>query len=211
MRLMVSGFEPFGGDSTNPSREIALGLGAGPPPEPFSDCACLVLPTEYEDAAARLLGAVNAGRPDVLIMFGLAARSTAYRLERFALNLADCVDADNAGCVKRDAQIASDGPAALRTDLDLEWIANRTFALTGHAPQISNHAGTFVCNFVYYSVLSQFALSQFAVEAPNTTALFVHVPWAVDADGGAQGAAPLVVHRDVARGVIRATGEALSG
>lgn len=184
MKALLTGFDAFGGALSNPSGEIALALAAELPPPPYSDVTAVVLPTVYSLAAARIIEAIEQMDPDVIVLFGLAASAAELRLERFALNVADSPEQDNAGSVLTATAVVADGPDAFSTRLDLATVAGRASA-DGHSPSISNHAGTFVCNYVYYTVLHRLAAT-----GSRTDALFVHVPWSLPAPPESAAPAP---------------------
>ena len=94
-RVLITGFEPFGNDSTNPSADVALALDettvAG------RTIAGMVLPVEFEESARRLKNAIREFDPELVICLGLAASRSAISLERVAVNLDDARIPDNAG------------------------------------------------------------------------------------------------------------------
>lgn len=205
MKALVTGFDAFGGATANPSAEIAARLSRTSPPPPVDTLESLLLPTVYTEAARRMCNALATGRPDLIVMFGLAARTDCFRLERFAVNVADCPDPDNAGSVLEGQSIVGDGPAAYRTALDVGAIAARCGELGPHRPAVSNHAGSFVCNFAYFSVLHEIATT-----GARTAAVFVHVPWSLPVDDPVDLVrSPLDRHVDTARTLLTAIAESL--
>ena len=205
MRALISGFDPFAGMTVNPSAMLVEALAKEPAVEPFERVDAIVLPTVYARAAPHLIAAIRTLEPDLVMMFGLARRSDTIRLERFALNVADCSDPDNDGVVLAGAPVSSDGPTACATGLDLGAIVER-FDVDGVAsPRISNYAGTFVCNHVYYSVLQHREASGAVFEG-----LFVHIPPALPLRNETDVTrSPLAAHVSAARGLLRATGKAM--
>jgi pyroglutamyl-peptidase len=195
-RLLVTGFDAFGGRAFNPSEAIVRGLAADPP---AADVHALVLPTVYAEAASRVAAAVRTLRPDAMLMFGLAESSPGLRLERFALNSVDSAAADNAGACRPGQPVVPGGPAAYATACDVHALAAR---LAGAVPEVSvsTNAGGYVCNTVYYA-----ALHAIAESGLPTRALFVHVPWMHKPRTAEEFAeAPAAAHDRVARAVIDA-------
>jgi pyroglutamyl-peptidase len=202
MKALITGFEAFGGAAANPSAEIAARLAQIAPPAPLDTIESVVLPTVYQEAARHVREALAKSQPDLVVMFGLAARADRYRLERFAVNVADSPDPDNAGSILAGEPVVGSGPAAYRSGLDVAAIAARC---AGHGPSVSNHAGTFVCNYAYFTVLHEIAVAGAA-----TQALFVHVPWTLPvglADDLTR--SPVERHLETARGLLAAIGDVM--
>lgn len=171
MKAIVSGFNAFGGMSLNPTAEIIKRISRRKPNDSFEDIFPLVLPTIYDRASCILIEAAERERPDIIVMLGLAAEVTEVNLERFALNLRDAESPDNSGLVAVDRPVVIGGPDAYRTAIDLRRLRDNLRSL-GVQAAISNYAGAFVCNSVYYSVCHEIA-----VRAWPASAIFVHVPW----------------------------------
>jgi len=153
MRIVLTGFNPFGGLEVNPSAVVVERLAAAPPPG--VELAAAVLPTEYAAADARLAALLAAAPPAALLALGVARGSAEVRLERFALNLDDS-EPDNAGDAPRGRVIAPEGPAAYRSTLPLEAL-HAALAAEGFPVALSNHAGTYLCNHVFYRARHELA------------------------------------------------------
>jgi pyroglutamyl-peptidase len=170
MKALITGFDAFGPHAFNPSGALAAALAERRPDflDPASEC--LGLPTRYGAARALLTAALDRLRPDVALLFGLAASTQAIRLERFALNMNDAAAPDNAGEVASGLPIAADGPIAYATGFDLDPLLAR---LRGHGFDVvaSSYAGGYVCNHAYYTALHRIAVTGLACKA-----LFVHLP-----------------------------------
>lgn len=163
--ILVTGFKPFLGESLNPS-EILLNEFKN-----FPHVETLLLPVEYE-------GSFNNLRIHLLqkfkfiLMLGQAGGSAKIRLERVALNLEDSKSPDSSGVLRQDHRIESSGPAALFSKLPLNPWAQKIQEAgkdrdLGSSLEVSNHAGTFVCNSLYYKTLRH----------STVPALFVHLPF----------------------------------
>lgn len=174
MTILVTGFDRFGKLAFNPTQALVEHLATEPPQTNGVELRCRVLPTEYDAAARMIEMLIRDVRPAVVLGFGVSIRRDTVCLERFALNLDDAAIADNAGCVRRGTEIAPGGPAALRTNVDIASVLKRLVD-EGVRAEISNHAGTFVCNHAYYR-----ALRMLETQRLQTRCLFVHVPMPTD-------------------------------
>lgn len=173
--VLVTGFEPFGGGTVNPSWEAVKRLRdtwAGPE-------TLLVerLPVEFAASSARLSSLVSEHSPDLVIATGLAAGRTAITPERVAINVDDARIPDNAGAQPIDEPIALDGPAAYFTGLPVKAIV-AALAAEGIPAAVSQSAGTYVCNHVMYTLLHA-----------GVRGGFIHVPSSDVVDAAAAGRA----------------------
>jgi pyroglutamyl-peptidase len=168
--ILLTGFEPFGGDAVNPSGEAVGIVAAGwDGPEIL---VTAVLPVTFDGAAARLAELMAEHSPDVVVATGLAGDRATISVERVAVNLRDARIADNAGAQPVDEPSVPDAPAAYFATLPVKAIA-RDIAAAGIPSSVSHSAGTFVCNHIFYTALHE--------SAPGgARAGFVHVPWAAE-------------------------------
>jgi len=169
--VLLTGFEPFGGESVNPSWQ-AVSRFAARPPTPGLDVRTALLPCVYGASATALRAAVAEHRPDVVVGFGQAGGRFGVTPELIAVNLDDAPVPDNAGGSPVDAPIAADGPLAYRTGLPVKAIVAALHE-AGIPASVSHTAGTYICNHVFYA-----AMHLVATEAPGLRAGFVHVPFA---------------------------------
>lgn len=146
MRILLTGFEPFGKVDINPSQRIIEHFAA----QERDDLIALVLPTEYAASARRLEAAIRQCNPDAVICLGVAQSRQTISLERVAINVDDASIADNAGVLASGDLIAIDGPAAYWSTLPLDAL-RAALAERGIPVNISNHAGAYVCNHAFYS------------------------------------------------------------
>ena len=148
--VLLTGFEPFGGEEVNPSSRIAASLHgtlvAGHP------VVGLTLPVEFGVARRRLRAAIKAHDPVVVLCLGVARRRTAISLERVAINIDDAAIPDNGGCQPRDAPIVQRGPVAYWSTLPLRAMA-AAIERVGVPVELSTTAGTYVCNHVFYGLM----------------------------------------------------------
>lgn len=166
-RVLLSGFDPFGGMSHNSSWDVveqAAGTITG------AEVDAIQLPVEYGRAAELLIQRIREVQPDVVIAVGLAVGTEALRLERVGINLRDARIPDNSGAQPVDESIDAEGQGALFSTLRLK-AAHARIAEEQIPVQLSLSAGTFVCNDVLYSLLAA------AADADRTMpAGFVHLP-----------------------------------
>ena len=154
--ILITGFVPWGTNAVNPSGEIARELGGH------------LLPVDFDGAARELRRLLRKNRPDAVLMMGLAPGRTTIALEAVALNVEhhDEKGKDR----RRQRTIRRGGPLALPSRLPLDRIYDR-LRNAGVAVSISHHAGTFVCNRVFYEGLSACAVPCGFVHVPPFTAM----------------------------------------
>ncbi|KAF9142790.1 hypothetical protein BGX30_002158 [Mortierella sp. GBA39] len=165
MKILVSGFEPFGGNAVNPTEQLVRDIRE----ETFAETEIrtVLLPVHYDECAERLLEAVRDYQPDAVICCGLAAGRTAVTPERIAVNVKDVAPeaayADNKGERPQDLPINPAGPDGLFSRLPIREAVNRLKA-EGIPAAVSESAGTFICNNTMYAVLDYIrpVLPQFA-------------------------------------------------
>jgi pyroglutamyl-peptidase len=167
-RVLLTSFEAFGGHDRNSSREAGR-LVAGSPPRGV-DLEWLVLPVVAGTCVEVVLRAILRSRPAVVLALGQSPDTPAVRLEELAINVDDFSEPDNAGAQPRHRAIVPDGPPAYRATLDLAAVAAGLSA-AGIPAERGYHAGTFVCNHLYYGLLHHAAREGL----PHRTA-FVHLP-----------------------------------
>ncbi len=175
--FLLTGFERFGQWPLNPS-ELLVRHFADQTFGANKRLHCEVLPTVYETAGARIRELIRDIRPALVLSLGLSGSRPKICLERFALNIDDVAVADNASIVRAGEAIDPAGPAALKTGADLHDLLKRLLA-AGVDAEISNHAGTYVCNHVFYQLLRQLQ-----IQAEPAIGLFVHLPIIEEACAG---------------------------
>ena len=164
-RLLITGFDPFDGGSVNPSSQAVMGL----PDSVGNFVLCkLMIPTVFGKAAMQVLAQAEEFRPDVILCVGLAGGRDAVTPERIAVNIRDARIPDNEGNQPVGEFVIPDGPAAYFATVPVEKMARSIRELQIPAI-ISNTAGTYVCNDVFYTLLHHFSGS-------NTKVGFIHVP-----------------------------------
>ncbi|EKO3575291.1 pyroglutamyl-peptidase I [Vibrio metschnikovii] len=165
-KVLITGFEPFGEDSLNPSQAL-LNAKEQLHVTGVEVIGC-VLPVVRYQAAEVAINAIKTHQPDLVLMFGQASGRAAITPERVAINLDDYRIADNAGHQPIDEAIIADGPAAYFTTLPVKAMVE-DLQQAGIAAEVSYSAGTFVCNHLFYAV--QHYLSQHDIPSG-----FIHIP-----------------------------------
>lgn len=183
--VLLTGFEPFAGDTSNPSGDAVRVVEAQWTGD--ERLVVEVLPVAFDAAAARLRGLLDEVRPDIVIATGLANGRAHVTPERVAINLADARIPDNDGARPVDAEVVTGGPTAYFATLPVKAIAAAVND-EGIPAAVSYSAGTFVCNHVMYTALD--------AAAPGVRAGFVHVPAARET---APEGAPALPLADIAR------------
>lgn len=168
--VLVTGFEPFDGDAINPSQEVVRQLD-GAIADDRLRLQALELPCAFGTSLERLIAAVDDLRPAAVLALGLAGGRAEVSLERVAINVDDARIADNAGAQPVDQPIAPDGPAAYFSTLPLKASLAALHA-AGIPAAVSQTAGTFVCNHVFYGLMHHAARHH-----PGLRAGFIHLPW----------------------------------
>jgi pyroglutamyl-peptidase len=165
--VLLTGFEPFNGATINPSWEAVRLLDGWSGPG-FAAVA-RQLPCVFGAALDVLRDAVAEIRPDIVIAVGQAGGRSEISLERVAINIDDATIRDNAGAQPVDTPIVADGPAAYFGTLPVKAIV-RALRLRGFPSGVSQTAGTFVCNHVFYGLMHHLV-------GQPVRAGFIHVPF----------------------------------
>ena len=165
--VLLTGFEPFNGAAINPSWEAVRALDGWSGPG-FAVVA-RQLPCVFGTALDVLRESIAGVKPDIVIAVGQAGGRSEMSLERVAVNVDDASIRDNAGNQPVDTPVAADGPAAYFTTLPVKAIV-KALRLRGFPSGVSQTAGTFVCNHVFYGLMHH------AVGQP-VKAGFIHVPF----------------------------------
>ena len=166
IKLLITGFDPFGGETVNPAWEAVKKL-----PDRITDYTLykLEIPTVFGLAAETVLAKATDFQPDVILCIGQAGGRAAVTPERIAVNIRDARIPDNAGNQPGGEQIAPDGPAAYFATVPVKEMA-AAIENAGIAATVSNSAGAFVCNDTLYSLLHHYAHTDVKVG-------FIHVPY----------------------------------
>ncbi len=168
MKVLISGFDPSGGESKNPAYEAVKML-----PDTFEDIEVIKveIPTEFYKSIEVLKDYIEKEKPDVVICVGQAGGRFTVSVERVAINLDDARIPDNGGNQPVDQAIVRDGPAAYFSTLPIKAIAN-AIREGGIPASVSNSAGTYVCNHIMYGLMHMIS-----TRFPEIRGGFIHVPF----------------------------------
>ena len=167
MKIIVTGFDPFGGETINPSIECVKAL----PEIEGVELIRLELPTVFKESAKRLNEVINDVKPDAVLSVGQAGGRPGITMERIAINVDDARIPDNISQQPIDETIQTEGEAAYFTTLPIKRIV-KAIREAGISAVVSNSAGTFVCNHIMYQSL--FAATK--ADKPFKAG-FMHIPF----------------------------------
>jgi pyroglutamyl-peptidase len=190
-RILLAGFDPFGGEPINPSWEAVRAmhgkrLGG-------HRVVALQLPTEFAGSLRMLKAAVKETRPTILLGVGQAGGRAQLSIERVAINLIDARIPDNAGAQPVDDPVIAGAPAAYFSTLPIKAMLAALQSRDLPA-EISNSAGTYVCNHVAYAML------HLAAKRRGMRAGFLHIPFLPEQAARRHGTASMA-QADVQRGL----------
>ena len=165
MNVLITGFNPFGGEAINPSWEAVKML-----PDEIAGAKIIkkLLPTEFIAGERELLSAMESASPSIIICTGQAAGRAAVSIERVAINLRDASIADNADFTPVDEPVSPGGEAAYFVTLPVKALL-AALKEAGIATELSLSAGSFVCNDILYTLLRH-------TQGTTAAAGFIHLP-----------------------------------
>jgi pyroglutamyl-peptidase len=166
MKILVTALEPFGGETINAALEAVTRLSAPKDAELYK----LTVPTVFGLCTETTVKAIREIRPDAVVCIGQAAGRAAVTPERVAVNLRDARIPDNAGFQPVDEPVVPGGPAAYFSTLPVRDMTEAV-QKAGVSSMISNTAGTFVCNDLFYGIRHSIES-----EFPSVSGGFIHVP-----------------------------------
>lgn len=202
MKILVTGFDPFGGESVNPAFEAVKLL---PDEIAGAEIVKLEIPTVYTRSAEVVEEAIDREKPDIVLSIGQAGGRSCMTVEKVAINLAEARIPDNDGEQPTDQPLRKDGETAYFATVPVKaMVAN--MRKNGIPAHISYTAGTFVCNSIMYNVL--YLLDR---QFPGVKGGFIHVPYessqVVDKPNGT----PFMPVETIARAIEYAIEAAVSG
>ena len=169
MKVLITGFDPFGGESINPAWEAVKMMGdqiAG------AEIVKMQIPTVVGKSIEKIHEKMKEIKPDLVLSIGQAGGRFGVTPERVAINVTDARIPDNEGNQPIDAPIFGDGPAAYFTNLPVKAMV-QAIKDAGYPSVLSNTAGTYICNHVMYGIL--YYIDK---EFPGVRGGFIHVPYA---------------------------------
>lgn len=176
IKVLLTGFEPFGQLIENPSQVVAEALSqqewAG------AEVRHLILPVEFNAARACIADFYRSDwLPDIILHLGVAKSRETITLERFAVNLMDTAKGDNTGYSPNEVPVVADAPLAYQTTIPCKRII-QDLQDNGIEARVSNSAGTYVCNAVLFTSLHLLNGSSITLPHPAKKVLcgFIHLP-----------------------------------
>lgn len=178
--ILLTGFQPFGGETDNPSWQAVRALHG----ERIHGHRVMAreLPVVFGAALASLRDALSETQPVIALCVGQAGGRAQMSLERVAINIDDARIQDNAGCQPVDTPVVPDGPAAYFATLPIKAM-RRALVNAGYPVEISQTAGTFVCNHVFYGLMHALHAHR------DVRGGFIHIPYS-PAQAAAHAGAP---------------------
>lgn len=168
MKVLITGFDPFGGESINPAWEAVKGMKDN---LDGIEVVKLQIPTVFRKSATELFKGIEEHKPDAVICVGQAGGRYDITIERVAINIDDGRIADNEGVQPIDEVIYEDGENAYFSTLPIKAMVEEIKGAKIPA-SVSNTAGTFVCNHIMYSLLYYVAKNNLNIKGG-----FIHVPY----------------------------------
>jgi len=183
--VLITGFEPFGGETLNPSWEVVKQLDG----MIIDNCRVVArqLPCVFGESLEVLNAAIDALQPSVVLAIGQAGGRVDVTVERVAINVDDARIPDNRGQQPVDVAIVPDGPAACFSTLPIKAMVE-ALREAGIPASVSQTAGTFVCNHVMYGVLHKLA------DRPEVKGGFIHIPYLPEQAAAHPGAPSMATH-----------------
>ena len=196
MKILVTGFDPFGGETVNPALEAVKSL---PSEIHGAEVHWVAIPTVFYQSAEVLEAEINRYHPDAVLCIGQAGGRASLTPERVAINQDDARIPDNQGNQPIDTSICLDGQAAYFSTLPIKAMV-KAIKEVGLPATVSNTAGTFVCNHLMYQAL-YLADKKF----PNMRAGFMHIPYMTEQVVNKPNTASMNL-TDIVRGIEAAIG-----
>lgn len=178
-RVLVTGFQPFGGETVNPSLEAVKQL-KGLTVDGY-EVITGEIPVVRFEATKAIVELIEQYEPEIVINVGQAGGRQEISVERVGINMDDYRLADNAGNAPVDEPIAEDGPAAYFATLPIKAMVKAMVA-EGIPASVSNTAGTYLCNHVCYAVPHYIAANSLP-----TRSCFIHIPFLPEQVAGKPG------------------------
>ena len=168
MKVLITGFDPFGGEKINPAWEAVRAL---PDNIDGIEVVKLQIPTVFKKSAKKLFENIDSVKPDVVICVGQAGGRYEFSVERVAINVDDGRIPDNDGYQPVDSSVFEDGENAYFSTLPIKAIVEEV-KKAGIPAAVSNTAGTYVCNHIMYSLLYYLNKNNLNIKGG-----FIHVPF----------------------------------
>lgn len=168
MKVLITGFDPFGGERVNPAWEAVKAMKSN---IDGIEVVKLQIPTVFKKSAEKLYAGIEEHKPDVVICIGQAGGRYDISVERVAINMDDGRIPDNEGYQPIDTPVYADGESAYFATLPIKGIVEEV-KLAKIPASVSNTAGTYVCNHIMYSLLYYISKNNLNIKGG-----FIHVPY----------------------------------
>lgn len=191
MKVLITGFDPFGGEAVNPALEAVKRI-----PDQIGEAEVIKLeiPTVFGKSLEKIEEAMELHKPDVVISVGQAGGRFGVTPERVAINMDDARITDNEGNQPVDINVYPDGENAYFTNLPIKAMV-QAMVQSGIPASVSNTAGTFVCNHVMYGILYMIHKKY-----PGVRGGFIHVPY-IPAQVTGKANMPSMALEDITKGL----------
>ncbi len=199
MKVLVTGFEPFGGETVNPSWEAVKLL-----TDKISGTEIIkkLLPTDFSAGERELLSAIDEFAPDAVLCTGQASGRAALSIERVAINLRDASIADNSGYKPTDEEVFPEGDRAYFATVPTKAMLSALKEADIKA-ELSLSAGSFVCNDIFYTLLRR-------LDGSGIPGGFIHLPLSPEQAAKKDPQPPSMSLEDMAKGLEIALAAAIA-
>ena len=196
MKILLTAFEPFGGEAVNPAQEAVKAIRDEINGAQIVKC---YVPVVFYKAIDTVYDVMKKEQPDAVLLIGQAGGRFEITPERVAINVDDARIPDNEGQQPVDKKIVEDGPDAYFSTLPIKAMVEK-IKEAGVPSSVSNTAGTYVCNHLMYGILDKIAK-----EFPDTIGGFMHVPY-LHVQVKNRAGVPSLSEEDVIKGIEAAIG-----
>lgn len=193
IKILLTAFEPFGKDVENASAIVCQQI---PSQGAEYHIEKRILPTEFIAGAQALMEAMDETMPEIVICLGQAGGRKYVTPERVAINLKDASIPDNAGDQPDEVEIIPGGPTAYLTNMPIKAVVQQA-SEAGYPAQVSNSAGLYVCNDIFYTLMNRIAYTPANEMTPAIWGDFIHIPYLAEQQGIPEGMPTMITEQVV--------------
>ena len=193
IKILLTAFEPFGKDVENASAIVCQQI---PSQGAEYHIEKRILPTEFIAGAQALMEAMDETMPEIVICLGQAGGRKYVTPERVAINLKDASIPDNAGDQPDEVEIIPGGPTAYLTNMPIKAVVQQA-SEAGYPVQVSNSAGLYVCNDIFYTLMNRIAYTPANEMTPAVWGDFIHIPYLAEQQGIPEGMPTMITEQVV--------------
>ena len=183
IKILLTAFEPFGKDVENAAAMVCEQI---PSQGEGYEIEKRILPTEFMAGAEALMQAMDEVMPEMVICLGQAGGRKYVTPERVAINMMDAPIPDNGGYQPDEVEIIAGGPTAYLTNMPIKAVVKQA-SDAGYPVQVSNSAGLYVCNDIFYTLMNRIAYTPANEAAPAVWGDFIHIPYLAEQQGIPEG------------------------